>query len=102
MDNASVWLNGDFLRNTEIADWLIAVEMLSETFLGEANLNPLEKHVKIKICPETHQRISVKIEIYPEGIQQKHYFEFWLGRDSLNELIICCRKILAKFPIRGK
>lgn len=101
-NKSAVWERGDFLRNTEIEDWLLSAEKLNESFLGEANLYPLENLIKIKIKPETYQRISIQVDFYPNDIENSHHFNFWRDRNSLNELIISCHKILLKFPIRGR
>jgi hypothetical protein len=99
---ASVWVSGDILHNTEIADWLVELEKLDKTLLGEANLKTMERCINVKIVPKTYQRISIKVDIAPDRVFQKHYFEFWLDQHSLKDLIENCREILVKFPIKGK
>ncbi len=99
---ASVWVSGDIVHSSEIADWLVALEKLNETLSGEANLDTLERYMNVKMKPETYQRVSIKVNISPERIFQQHYFEFWLDQSCLNDLISSCRKILTKFPVRGK
>lgn len=99
---ASVWVSGDILHSTEIADWLVELEKLDKDLLDEANLETMERCLKLKISPEIYQRISIKIDIAPDRVFQKHYFEFWLDQNSLKDLIESCHNILTKFPIKGK
>lgn len=99
---ASVWVSGDILHNTEIADWLTELERLDENLSDEANFKTMERYIDVKIAPETYQRISIKVSISPDRIFQKHYFEFWLDGNSLKKLIEDCHKVLTKFPIKGK
>jgi hypothetical protein len=98
----SVLVSGDILHLSEIADWLVALEKLNETLLGEANLDTLERYVNVKMKPETYQRASIEVDISPERIFQRHYFEFWLDQSCLENLIEGFHKILKKFPIRRK
>jgi hypothetical protein len=110
---SSVWFSGDILRNTEIDEWLNSLEKLNQSITdeanatlevksGEANLNPLERYFIVKIKPETYQRVSIKIDVFPNDYSERHYFEFWLDQSCINDLIESCRNILTKFPIRGK
>jgi hypothetical protein len=44
---AAVWISGDILHNTEIAEWLVALEDLNSTLSGEAILPTLERYVNL-------------------------------------------------------
>lgn len=99
---AKVFVSGDILHNTEIAEWLVSLENLNNTLSGEITLKTLERYVSVKIATETYERISMKIEISPERIFQQHYFEFWASQNYLSEIIAGCSKILTKFPIKGE
>jgi hypothetical protein len=107
---ASVWVSGDILHNTEIADWLTALEGLNstlpnETYLpssDEAHLLTMENYVNVKILPRTYQRVSIEVNISPDRTSQQHYFEFWASQNCLNDIIASCRKVLTKFPIKGE
>ena len=99
--NASVWVNGSTLRNEEIAAWLVALQKLNETLSGEANLETLEPELKVKLSAEQLGGILLEVEITPDQLTQRHYFEFELDQSYLNGLISSCRKILLEFPIKG-
>jgi hypothetical protein len=99
---AAAWVSGDILHLSEFSDWLAALEKLERSGLGEANLETMERFVGVKINPETYERISVKVDISPDRVFQRHYFEYWLGQNSLSHLIAGCRKVLREYPIRGK
>jgi len=99
--NASVWVNGSILRNSEIADWLVALEKLNETISGEANLNTLESELSVKLKAEQLGGISIEVEITPDPFTQRHSFEFEIDQSYLNGLIASCRKVLLRFPIIG-
>ena len=101
-EGASVWVSGDILHNTEIAEWLAALENLNNTLSGEVILPTLERYVSVKIATETYERVSIKIDISPERIFQRHYFEFWASQNCLKDIIAGCHRILTKFPIKGE
>lgn len=100
--NASVWVSGDLIHNTEIAEWLAELENLREDLSNEANLKTMARCIKIKTMPQTYQRVSFEVDFFPDQRFQTHHFEFWLDKNSLKDLIESCRKILTKFPIAGK
>ncbi len=99
---ASVWVSGDILHNTEIADWLNVLENLNGTLSDEAILRTMENYVNVKILPRTFQRVSIGVNISPERTSQQHYFEYWESQNYLNDIIASCRKVLTKFPIKGE
>lgn len=99
--NALVWVSGDILHNTEIAEWLTSLENLNSTLSGEVILPTLERYVSLKITTETYERISIKVDISPSRVFQQHYFEFWTSQNYLNDIIAGCRGVLARFPVKG-
>jgi len=99
--NASVWVSGSILRNSEIADWLVALEKLNETLSGEANLDMLEPELNVTLTIKQLGGILIEVEITPDQFTQRHSFEFEIDQSYLNGLISSCRKILLRFPIKG-
>jgi hypothetical protein len=99
---ASVWISGDILHNTEIAEWLVSLGNLNSTLSGEVILPMFERYASVKITTEAYERFYMKIEISPEHIFQRHYFKFWASQNCLNDLIAGCRRMLTNFPIKGE
>ena len=99
--NASVWVNGSILRNSEISDWMVALENLNKTLSGEANLDTPESELSVRLMAGELGGISIEVKISPDQFTQRHYFEYEIDQSYLNGLIASCRKVLLKFPIIG-
>ena len=100
-NNASVWVNGSILLNIEISDWLDSLVKMNEQLSGEANLETLEQQLSVRLKAEQLGGVSMEVEITPDQLTQRHYFEFEIDQSYLNSLIESCRKVLQKFPIKG-
>ncbi|HMS43864.1 MAG TPA: hypothetical protein PKE69_26785 [Pyrinomonadaceae bacterium] len=99
--NANVWVSGDIIHNTEIAEWLAEIENLDKDLLDEVNLITMERCVKLRIASQTYQRVSIEVDFFPNDRFQTHHFEFWFDKECLKDLINSCHSILIKFPITG-
>lgn len=98
--NASVWVSGDILHNTEIEDWVSDLDKLNKGLLEEeAVLKTMERYIKLRIAPQSYQRISIEVDFFPEQRFQTHHFEFWVGNEFLKTLIDDCHNVLIKFPV---
>ena len=99
---ADVWVNGAILGAPDIACWLTALEQMNQKLSGEANLGSLEPELRVELKMESLGRIWVRVEITPDHLTQEHVFQFEVDQSYLGELIENCRKVLTKYPIRGK
>jgi hypothetical protein len=99
---ADVWANGSILGAPDIASWLVALEEMNRTLSGEAYLGSLEPELRVELKMESRGHIWVRVEITPDHMTQEHVFQFEVDQSYLRRLIEDCRKVLAKYPVRGK
>lgn len=99
---AEVWVSGPILHAPDVARWLAALETMNQTLSGEANLVSLEPELNVEMKMESLGHISVKVDITPDHMTQEHVFQFEADQSYLEKLIESCRKVMAKYPVRGK
>ena len=99
---ADVWVSGAILHVPDVARWLAALENMNQTLSGEANLVSLEPELNVEMKMESLGHISVKVDITPDHMTQEHVFQFEADQSYLSSLIEGCRKVVAKYPVRGK
>ena len=99
---ADVWTGGAILHVPDIARWLAALEEMNQSLSGEANLVSLEPELCVELNVKELGQISVRVEITPDHMTQEHNFQFEIDQSYLAGLIESCRKVLAKYSIRGK
>jgi hypothetical protein len=99
---ADVWTSGAILHVPDIARWLDSLEEMSKSLSGEANLVSLEPELCVELNMKELGQISMRVEITPDHITQEHNFQFEMDQSYLAGPIESCRKVLAKYPIRGK
>ena len=100
--NSSVWVSGDILHNTEIVEWLAEIERLDKERIVEANLVTMERYIKLRIAPQSYERISIGVTFFQNDTFETHNFEFWQGKDLLKYLTEGFQKLLDKFPVKFK
>jgi hypothetical protein len=101
-NGADVWTSGDILHVPDISRWLAALEEMNKSLAGEANLVSLEPELSVELDAKELGKISMRVEITPDYMSQEHSFQFEIDQSYLAGLIGSCRKVLAKYPIRGK
>lgn len=99
---ADVWASGALLHAPDIARWLVALEEMNQSLSGEANLSSLEPELRVELSMKELGQISMRVEITPDHLTQEHHLQFEINQSSLPGLIESCRKVLAKYPIKGK
>ena len=99
---ADVWTSGAIIHVPEIADWLAALEEMNQSLSGEANLVCLEPELSVELKMKELGQISLRVEITPDHLTQEHAFQFEIDQSYLASLIEDCRKVLAKYPVKGK
>jgi hypothetical protein len=101
-NGASVWTSGAILHVSEIADWLVALEKMNGTLSGEANLDTIEPEFNVKLKAESLGQITMKVEISPNHLTQRHSFKFEVDQSYIDGVIKSCRNTLAAYPLIGK
>jgi hypothetical protein len=99
---ADVWTSGAILHAPDIARWLAALEEMDKSLSGEANLVSLEPELCVELNMKELGQISMRVEITPDHMTQEHNFQFEIDQSYLPSLIESCRKVLAKYPTKGK
>jgi hypothetical protein len=99
---ADVWTSGPILHVPDITRWLAALEEMNKSLSGEANLVSLEPELCVELSVKELGQISMRVEITPDHMTQEHNFQFEIDQSYLPSLIESCRKVLAKYPIKGK
>jgi hypothetical protein len=98
---ADVWVNGSILGATDVASWLADLDEMYRKLSGEANLGSLEPELRVVLKMESLGHVLVRVEITPDHMTQEHVFQFEVDQSYLRRLIEECRKLLAKYPVRG-
>jgi hypothetical protein len=99
---ADVWTSGAILHVPDIARWLDSLEWMNKSLSGEADLVSLEPELVVELKMDSLGKISMRVEITPDHITQEHNFQFEIDQSYLVGLIESCRRVIAKYPIRGK
>lgn len=99
---ASVWVSGALVRNVDLSGWADQCDAVREGTANVAELAPLEPALKVTVQPtDGLGHVSVKVEITPDHMTQRHSFEFTSDQTYLPELSKSCRAIVHAYPVRG-
>jgi hypothetical protein len=98
---ASVKCEGAILMTTDIDQFRVELNALSETLTGEATLGSLEPQLKATLKAQSLGHIVVEVEISPDHLEQFHRFTFNLDQSYLPPLIAACERILERYPVIG-
>jgi len=100
---ASVSITGSFVRLTELAQWLTAVETMQKTLKGSADLKTIEPLLRVQMQIDKLGHIKLSVNITPDHLGQAHRFDFsGLDQSDLPVLIGQLKAILERFPVKGK
>lgn len=99
---AEVWTAGPILHLGDLVRWLEALEELNKTLTGRADLISLEPELLVKISVDITGQLLIEVEITPDHMGQKHWFQSEADQTYLRPLIANCQRILKDFPVRGK
>src|SRR5215210_3912044 len=99
---AGVWTSGPILHVPDIARWLDSLEWMNKSLSGEADLVSLEPELVVELKMDSPGKISMRVEITSDHMTQEHNFQFEIDQSYLAGLIESCRKVLAKYPTKGK
>ncbi|HZT57207.1 MAG TPA: hypothetical protein VFA21_01145 [Pyrinomonadaceae bacterium] len=99
---ADVLTSGPILHAPDLTRWLAALEEMGRTLSGGADLVSLEPELSVEMKMETLGHVAVKVEITPDHMTQEHTFRFEVDQSYLKPLIEDCRRVVAKYPVKGK
>jgi hypothetical protein len=100
--NASVWINGPIILVTDIVFLLNGIETMYSQLSGEAELPCIEPELYVTMKSQKLGHIEMTVDITPDNLTQKHSFIFSIDQSYLQNAITDCKKILEKFPVKGK
>ena len=82
-NGATVQISGAFIRNTEIADWHLAVEKIGINLAGEARLECMEPDLAVGLKFQPLGAVEMTVEISPDHLSQEHRFVFLIDQSYL-------------------
>lgn len=65
-------------------------------------LDCIEPMLTAKVDIGVRGQVIVTVEITPDHLTQRHWFEFNIDQSYLTETLSGCRRLLKRFPIRGE
>jgi len=98
---ARVWTSGNILHLSELEDWLVDLNKINNTFVGEANLNCVEPELNIKLSINKLGQLKMIVKITPDVLMQTHQFVIELDQTYLMPLITHIQKVLSSYPIKA-
>ena len=98
---ASVWVNGNIIHLSEIFGFLQGAEQLFKELNGKAELHCMEPYLLVELEAKKHGQIEMTVNITPDNLSQKHEFLFNIDQSYLPNLILECKEVLEKYPIKG-
>lgn len=97
---AQVETRGPIVHLTEIETWLKECQQMHASLSGEACLNCMEPELDLILKMQTSGRLTMEVEITPNHLVQKHWFQFDIDQSYLPELIRDCQRVLEKYPLK--
>jgi hypothetical protein len=98
---ASVKCEGAILMTTDIDQFRVELNSLSDALAGEATLASLEPELKVTLKAQSLGHVEVEVEISPDHLEQFHRFTLNLDQSYLPPLIAACERILERYPVIG-
>jgi hypothetical protein len=101
-EGASVWVSGNIIHLPDIEHLKSSCENLYESLKGKAELPCIEPELSVEFKADTLGQITMIVNITPDHLNQDHKFTFGIDQSYLPSLISSCKRILNKYPIKGK
>jgi hypothetical protein len=99
---ASVWCSGALLETVSLRALARGLEDMHATLRGEAVLDSHEPNIAVRISISRTGQATVQVDVTPDHMTQKHWFEFEADQSYLPAIIAQCRNVLGRFPVRGE
>jgi hypothetical protein len=93
---------GPWVRSDELARFSDQLTTLVRDLKGTAELDCIEPMLSAKVEIGVRGEVTVTVEITPDHLTQRHWFEFSIDQSYLTETLSGCRRLLARIPIRGE
>src|SRR5581483_6798494 len=97
---AIVCTEGSIIHLGEIHGLLGGCRRLYESLKGETALACIEPNLSVKLSAAWNGALTVRIEITPDQMTERHSFEETLDQTYLPDLITQCEALLETFPVR--
>ena len=98
---AFVETSGPWVRSDEIAAFAEELEVLYRDLRGAAEFRCVEPMLGARVVVGVRGNVEVTIEITPDHLAQSHRFEFAIDQSYLGATLSGCRRLLARFPVKG-
>jgi hypothetical protein len=98
---ASVSVDGPIVHLGEVEQFSAEIDKVHRTLDGTARLACIEPNLHVGLVVNRSGRVQIAVDITPNHLAQKHQFCDEVDQSYLPELASACRKLLAKYPIRG-
>ena len=98
---AHVEATDSFLRVPELASWLDHCEKLAKSLKGKVVLEPMEPTLHVEIIAQSLGHMQVQVQLTPDNLAQKHWFEFNVDQTHIVQLISQLKVVLQEHPVRG-
>lgn len=93
---------GPWVRNDELARFSDQLAIVVRDLKGTAELDCIEPMLSAKVEIGARGEVTVTVEITPNHLTQRHWFEFAIDQSYLTETLSGCRRLLKRFPVRGE
>lgn len=99
---ACVEIRNNDPRTYEFAEFLLQLETAQTSLDGRASLIFSECGFVAELAFEKTGHIQMKVDVTPDLVFQKHFFEFAIDQSYVPGIISSCRKILKQYPVNLK
>ena len=93
---------GPWIRNDELAQFADQLAILIQDLKGAAVLDCIEPMLNAKVEIGIRGQVTLTVEITPDHLTQRHWYEFHIDQSYLTETLSGCRRLLQRFPVRGE
>jgi len=98
-----VEVSGPVVHVREVQQLLEGCERLYATLEGAAGLECMEPNLRVKLAMgDKAGHIKVSIALTPEHLTESHQYEDWIDQTFLPPIIAACRRVLDRYPTRGR
>jgi hypothetical protein len=99
---AMVQVEGPLVLAQELADFVKQLEKVNAALSGKAELRCTEPNLEIAIQCGSMGHVAAKIMITPDHMTQSHEFKFDVDQSCLGPLVVGCKGVLSRWPVRSQ
>ncbi len=101
-EGADVWVGGAILHAPDLEHWLEELEELNRELRGGAKLSGPEAELRVELKAEPLGQVTMRVEITPNRLTQRHEFTFESDQTYLKPLLEGCRAAVRRNPVKGR